>query len=129
MIAQLRGMSGGELVAGYDLGDTARAALRPCRTSPSVTSGGLVTGNVDSSVVRETMLEYLATPRVDARFSDSYLGAAIRDRTGCRPHQVWEAAWALVGDRLVYLDRDGNRRPRTGCSGSRSRVSRWPPIR
>jgi hypothetical protein len=28
-IGYMRGMGGGELVAGYDLGDTARAALRP----------------------------------------------------------------------------------------------------
>jgi hypothetical protein len=28
-IGYMRGMAGGDLVAGYDLGDTARAALRP----------------------------------------------------------------------------------------------------
>ncbi len=28
-VGYMRGMAGGDLVAGYDLGDTARAALRP----------------------------------------------------------------------------------------------------
>jgi hypothetical protein len=28
-VGYMRGMSGGDLISGYDLGDTARAALRP----------------------------------------------------------------------------------------------------
>lgn len=61
--------------------------------------------------MRTCVLEVLATPGSDTRFSDSYLGAAVRGLTGCRPHQVWEAVWGLIADGLVYLDRGSQPAP------------------
>ena len=57
--------------------------------------------------VRAHVLEFLATPQADARYHDAYLPAAIRQRAGCRPQEVWEALWGLVGDGLIYLDPAG----------------------
>jgi hypothetical protein len=57
--------------------------------------------------IRSEVIEILATPGSEDRFYDPYLPAAIRQRTGCRPHQVWEALWGLVSDGLVYLDPEG----------------------
>lgn len=57
--------------------------------------------------VRAQVLEFLATPQADTRYHDAYLPAAIRQRSGCRPHEVWEALWGLVGEGLIYLDPAG----------------------
>jgi hypothetical protein len=57
------------------------------------------------STARSCVLQVLATPHADTRFSNSYLGAAVRELIDCRPHQIWEAVWGLVADGLVYLDR------------------------
>jgi hypothetical protein len=53
------------------------------------------------------VLELLATPHADTRYAESYLPAEIRQRSGCRPTEVWEALWGLVGDGLIYLDPAG----------------------
>jgi hypothetical protein len=57
--------------------------------------------------VRAHVLEFLATAQADTRHGESYLPAEIRQRSGCRPHEVWEALWGLVGDGLIYLDPAG----------------------
>jgi hypothetical protein len=54
--------------------------------------------------IRSEVLEILATPSAETRFGDPYLPAAIRQRTGCRPHEAWEALWSLVSDGMAYLD-------------------------
>ncbi|MFC0037662.1 hypothetical protein [Actinomadura rayongensis] len=54
--------------------------------------------------IRSEALNLLGTPGVDPRFADPYLPSTIRTRTGCRPHQVWEALWGLVAEGLAYLD-------------------------
>lgn len=56
---------------------------------------------------RATILRLLATPQTDARHADSCLPALVRQEAGCRPHEVWEALWGLVGEGLIYLDPDG----------------------
>lgn len=70
-----------------------------------------MTGSADVPTVRSCVLQVLATPGSDTRFSNSYLGAAVRDLMDCRSHQVWEAVWGLVADGLVYLDRDDQAAP------------------
>lgn len=57
--------------------------------------------------VRAQALEVLGTPHADTRFQEGYLPAAIRQRAGCRPHEVWEALWGLLADGLIYLDPAG----------------------
>jgi hypothetical protein len=60
--------------------------------------------------VRTDVLDHLATPHAERRHADPYLPAAIRARSGCRPHEVWETLWGLVGEGLVYLDPAGQAR-------------------
>jgi hypothetical protein len=57
--------------------------------------------------VRSEVLGYVGEANADTRFSQSYLPAAIMQRCGCTPGQVWEALWGLVGERLIYLDPAG----------------------
>lgn len=57
------------------------------------------------------MLQILATPGIDGRFFRGYLQATICQKTGCRPHQAWEALWGLTADGLVYLDPEGQPSP------------------
>jgi hypothetical protein len=57
--------------------------------------------------VRRQVLQHLATPQADTRFSESYLSRHVREATGCRPHEVMEALWGLVADGLIYLDPSG----------------------
>jgi hypothetical protein len=73
--------------------------------SPNDTSKHVVTRSTDVPTVRAHVLEVLSTPDADTRFSNSYLGTAIQQRIDCRPHQIWEVVWGLVGGGLVYLDR------------------------
>ncbi len=54
--------------------------------------------------IRSYLLRVLGTPQSDTRFGDAYLPATAARALRCRPHQVWEALWGLVGDGLVYLD-------------------------
>ena len=53
------------------------------------------------------MLEHLGTPQAESRFGRAYLAQEIATVANCRPHQVWEALWGLVGDGLIYLDPAG----------------------
>jgi hypothetical protein len=57
--------------------------------------------------LRARLLKHLVTPQADTRFGESYLVGTIAGQAGCRPHEVWEALWSLVGDGLVYLDSAG----------------------
>lgn len=57
--------------------------------------------------IRARVLKHLGTPHTESRFGDSYLARTIATDADCRPHQVWEALWGLVGDGLVYLDPAG----------------------
>lgn len=52
-------------------------------------------------------LQILSTPNADTRFSQAYFPKAIREASGCLPHQAYEALWGLVADGLVYLDPAG----------------------
>lgn len=53
------------------------------------------------------VLQRLVTPHTDCRFNPAYLVNPIAQQVGCRPHEVWEALWGLVGDGLIYLDTAG----------------------
>ncbi len=53
------------------------------------------------------LLDRLATPHTDNRFSPSYLVAEVRAEANCPPHRVYEALWGLVGEGLIYLDPAG----------------------
>lgn len=57
--------------------------------------------------VRTAVLQRLVTPGADTRFNAAYLVNPIAQQVGCRPHEVWEALWGLVGDGLIYLDTAG----------------------
>ncbi len=57
--------------------------------------------------IRTHLLRQLATPHADTRFGAAYLVRVIVGRVPCRPHQVYEALWGLVGEGLVYLDPAG----------------------
>ena len=57
--------------------------------------------------LRVRLLQHLATPQAEARFGYPYLVAEISRAAACRPHEVWEALWGLVGEGLVYLDPAG----------------------
>lgn len=57
--------------------------------------------------IRRQVLQHLATPQADTRFSQSYLPRLVREAAGCRPHEVMEALWGLVADGLIYLDPSG----------------------
>lgn len=57
--------------------------------------------------LRESILKHLVTPHAESRFGDSYLVRQIATAAGCRPHEVFEALWGLVGDGLIYLDKEG----------------------
>jgi hypothetical protein len=59
--------------------------------------------------IRSEVLKILATPHADTRFFDANLPRTIREKTGCGPHQVWEALWGLSADGLAYLDPSGQR--------------------
>lgn len=54
--------------------------------------------------LRSKVFDRLATPHADTRFADSYFVDQACVALGCRPHEVWEALWGLVADRLIYLD-------------------------
>lgn len=57
--------------------------------------------------IRGAVLRRLATPHADARFNEAYFVRPIASELGCRPHQVLEALWGLVGEGLAYLDPSG----------------------
>lgn len=57
--------------------------------------------------LRRQVLEHLATPGADARFSEAYLVTEIVRHSAARRHEVWEALWGLVSDGLIYLDPSG----------------------
>lgn len=57
--------------------------------------------------VRGHVLRHLATPGAEHRFGRAYMPAVVSAGLRCRQHEVWEAAWGLVADGLVYLDTDG----------------------
>ena len=57
--------------------------------------------------VRGAVLRRLATPHADTRFNEAYFARPVATELGCRPHQVLEALWGLVGEGLVYLDPAG----------------------
>lgn len=57
--------------------------------------------------IRSHVLRHLGTPQADTRFGGSYLVREIASTSACRPHEVWEAIWGLVGEGLVYLDPEG----------------------
>jgi hypothetical protein len=69
--------------------------------------------------LRERILQHLVTPGTECRFGDSYLVCQIAVAASCRPHQVFEALWGLVGDGLIYLDKEGQ--------GSGTDNWRWKP--
>ena len=56
--------------------------------------------------LRSRVLHHLATPHAETRFGYSYLVGSVSRSASCRPHEVWEALWGLVGEGLVYLDPD-----------------------
>ncbi|BBY14391.1 hypothetical protein MMARJ_51310 (plasmid) [Mycobacterium marseillense] len=59
-----------------------------------------------SSVIRTRVLQALAM-RVDSRFGESYFVQWQSSQLQCRPQQVMEVLWGLVGEGLVYLDMAG----------------------
>ncbi|RBY87444.1 hypothetical protein [Blastococcus sp. TF02A-26] len=84
--------------------------------------------------LRDQVLTYLVTPGRDTRFSESYLVSQICSEASCRPHEVWEALWALVADGLIYLNPSGQRsstdnwRWQVSAIGQRVATSgRWEP--
>lgn len=74
---------------------------------PATSLEANTTRRVPQVDVRRQVLQHLATPQEDTRFSDSYLSRQVRQATGCQPHEVMEALWGLVADGLVYLDPSG----------------------
>ncbi|HSH60959.1 MAG TPA: hypothetical protein VK988_15240 [Acidimicrobiales bacterium] len=84
--------------------------------------------------VRAHVLEYLATPDADTRFARAYLVTQVANRAFCRPDQVYEALWGLVGEGLAYLDPAGqssgtdNWRWRlSGAGASVASAGAWEP--
>jgi hypothetical protein len=57
--------------------------------------------------VRACVLELLAAPETDTRHGAAYFPERVRERVRCRPHEVWEALWGLVGEGLIFLDPAG----------------------
>lgn len=57
--------------------------------------------------MRAQVLQHLGTPQAECRFGHPYLARTVAERANCRPHEVWEALWGLVGEGLVYLDPAG----------------------
>jgi hypothetical protein len=57
--------------------------------------------------LRGEILNRLATPQMETRFGDPYFPRQTIAAVGCRPHEFWEAMWALLGDGLVYIDPAG----------------------
>jgi hypothetical protein len=53
---------------------------------------------------RRVALDLLASPGADTRFGPSSLADQIVQRSGCRPHQAYEALWGLVAEGLAYID-------------------------
>src|SRR4051794_37239526 len=84
--------------------------------------------------LREHILQHLVTPQPESRFGDSYLVREIATAVGCRPHEVFEVLWGLVGDGLIYLDKEGqgsgtdNWRWKLGKRGIQvATTGRWEP--
>ena len=69
--------------------------------------------------VRTAVLRRLASPHADTRFNEAYLVRPLATELGCKPHQVLEALWGLVGEGLAYLDPAGQ--------GSGTDNWRWRP--
>jgi len=59
--------------------------------------------------LREHILQHLVTPQAENRFGDAYLVQEVAAATQSRRTEVFEALWGLVGDGLIYLDKDGQR--------------------
>lgn len=80
---------------------------------------------------RDAVLDLLSTQGANARFSNHYLPTAVRERVGCRTHEVWEALWGLVGEGLIYLDPEGqapdNWRWKLSDDGQRAVGGDWEP--
>lgn len=69
--------------------------------------------------VRGTVLQRLTAAHADTRFSEAYFVVPLARELGCKPHQVHEALWGLVGEGLAYLDPSGQ--------GSGTDNWRWRP--
>lgn len=56
---------------------------------------------------RRAILEYLADPKSDNRFSESYLIASISQRNSFNRSELWEALWSLIADGLIFINPSG----------------------
>jgi hypothetical protein len=57
--------------------------------------------------LRASLIERLATPHVDTRFGQPYFPDQTLAALRCRPHELWQEMWAMVGEGLVYVDPAG----------------------
>jgi len=87
-----------------------------------------------TSEVRGAVLRRLTTPHADTRFSEAAFARPLAAELGCRPHEVLEALWGLVGEGLAYLDPAGqgsgtdNWRWRASAAGIAAAVGgNWEP--